>query len=249
VSTRSKTRRPSTVTPILLKTSAQTPWPEDERLFYLLGCDGLYLCREHEFFRSCVKTTAGPSELAAQQPFFEPRFPTIPRPIIERAVGFFARVAELHGSEAAALLVWDRPAACVRLVVPQQTATVSESAGGYRYPIGVHYEPPPDLPEEWVVFGDIHCHVNHAAYASHTDIHDELHSAGLHIVVGRIQNEPPEIHVEAVVDGERFVLAPKEVIAAYESRRMRVPKQWLDRVEVDVERYQWSSYVPIRGVN
>ena len=223
------------VTPILVKSEKDDPWPEGERLFYLLARDGLYLCRQHEFFRSCVKVEGGPSELLAHREIFEPRFPTIPRSLIERAVGFHTQIAELHGSESAALFAWDPREQRVKLVVPYQTATMS----GYRYPIGVHYHPPTTLPEDWVIFGDIHCHVSYAAYASHTDVEDEFHSAGLHIVVGRIWNDPPEFHVEAVVDGQRFRLDLDEISGGYASRRMKVPSQWISRVDIAVPK--WGS--------
>jgi len=239
MSARSK-GRPPLVTPILVKTGEENPWPEGERLFYLLARDGLYRCRQHEFFRSCVKAEGGPSELAEQEALFEARFPSIPRSLIERAVGFFTQIADLHGSEAAALLAWDRGENRVRLVVPHQTATMSGSRTGYRYPIGVHYDTPHDLPDDWVVFGDIHCHVNYAAYASHTDVQDELHSAGLHIVVGRIWNEPPEFHVEAVVDSKRFVLQLEAVSEGYQRRRLGVESRWI--AQVDIEESKWGSY-------
>ncbi len=230
-------------TPILAKRGDAMDWPEGERLFYLLARDGLFLCRQNEFFRSCVRASKGPSELSPQDPFLEPKFPEIPGDVVERAVGFFARIAELHGSEAAALLVWNRSEQRVRLVVPPQVATMGGSRGGYRYPIGVNYEPPTDLPEEEVVFGDIHCHVDYAAYASHVDKQDELHSAGLHIVVGRIREEPPEFHVEAVVDGQRFVLRPSEVFSGYRERRVSIPSKWIEQVAV--EQYKWSSHADV----
>lgn len=220
------------VTPVLIKTEADLPWPEGERTFYILGRDGLYLCRNHEFFRSCVPARRGPSELEEQATFLVPRFPTIPRALFERAIGFFDRVAELHSAEAAVLLVWDRSARRVRLTVPEQTATVSSGWSGTRYPIGVHYVPPADLPAEWVPFGDIHSHVNYSAYASSTDVADEVHTAGLHIVVGGILREPPDIHVEAVVDGSRFALDASQVIEGYRRRRMNVPGEWIERVQL-----------------
>lgn len=229
---------PPLLTPIVVKQGSQTPWPEGERLFYLIARDGLYICRQHEFFRSCVKAKAGPSELGPQAPMFEPRFPTIPGEIIERAVGFFTRVADLHGSEAAALLVWDPSESRVRLVVPHQTATMGGMKTRYPYPIGVHYDPPTNLPADWVIFGDIHCHVTYSAYASHTDKEDELHSAGLHIVVGHIHEDPPDFHVEAVVDGDRFPLALEDISEGYVERRMEVPQDWLDQIEI--EQYTWD---------
>jgi hypothetical protein len=186
-----------------------------------------------------VPAQRGPSGLQEQDSFLTPRFPTIPRGLFERAIGFFDRVAELHGSEAAVLLVWDRSEQRVRLVVPEQTATISRAWDGYRSPIGVHYVPPTDLPRSWVPFGDVHSHVHLPAYASSTDKADETHAAGLHVVVGRIQYEPPEIHVEAVVDGKRFALDAADVIEDYRQRRTNVPQRWLERVQVETQTYGW----------
>jgi hypothetical protein len=230
------------VTPVLIKTAADLAWPEDQRTFYILGRDGLYLCRNHEFFRSCVPARRGPSELEEQATFLAPRFPMIPRVLFERAVGFFDRVAELHSAEAAVMLVWDRSAGRVRLTVPEQTATVSSGWNGNRYPIGVHYVPPADLPAEWVPFGDIHSHVNYSAYASSTDVADEVHTAGLHIVVGGILREPPDIHVEAVVDGNRFALDASQVIEDYRRRRMNVPEEWIERVQIKETGWGYRSW-------
>jgi hypothetical protein len=56
------------------------------------------------------------------------------------------------------------------------------------------------------------------------------------VVVGRIRREPPEFHVEAVVDGARFRLPAREVVGHYQHRRNRVPHEWLERVTVQA----WS---------
>lgn len=228
------------LTPVLLKTGTELAWPEGERIFYVLGRNGLYVCRNHAFFRSCVPAAAGPSELEEQSPFLAAHFPAIPRSLFERIVGFFDRVATVHGSEAAVLLAWDRSEGCVRAVVPRQTATIARGWNGSRSPIGVHYEPPTDLPADCLLYGDVHSHVHQAAYASHTDREDELHAAGLHLVVGRIEREPPDLHVEAVVDGTRFTLEPPQVIEDYRQRCTRVPRAWLERVSVEVVPSYWS---------
>jgi hypothetical protein len=232
---------PGSSPPMHVKRSPDQPWPEDEGLFYLIGREGLFICRNTPFFQSCVPARRGPSALASQAPFLKPRFPRIPRELFEQAVGFFDRIAEIHGSEAAAMFVWDRGEQRVRLVVPEQTATIHRAWDGYRSPIGVHYLPPTDLPQDWIPFGDVHSHVHMAAYASGTDKDDETHSAGLHIVVGRIQKEPPEIHVEAVADGTRFTLAPGDVIEDYAKRQTDVPQAWIDRVAVEEQSSYWYS--------
>ena len=226
-------------TPVLVKTSDEMTWPDEPRLFYILGRDGLYRCRNHEFFESCVKTDRGPSGLEEQRTFLRPRFPKIPQTIFETAVGFFSQVADRQNSEAAMLLLWDRRERQVRTIVPPQTATMVRAWDGYRAPLGVHYEVPPDLPADWIPFGDIHSHVHYAAYASSTDVADETHAAGLHVVVGRIQVEPPEFHVEAVVDANRFQLSIKDVVDGYEKRAGDVPEEWIDRVEIEEEVSSW----------
>lgn len=227
-------------TPIYVKSDPDMVWPQDERVFYLLASEGLYLCRNHRFFSSCVPAPGFPCELATQRKFLRIRFPKIPRRLLEQIVGFFARIGAEHGAEAAVLLAWDDPAACVRAVVPQQTATVSSSWSGKPFPMDVHYQMP-KLAEGLTFLGDIHSHVDMSAYASWTDKRDEIHSAGLHIVVGRIQQEPPEFHIEATVDGVRFrVDDPALVFAGYRRRCLDVPQPWFDKVQV----VPWNKQVP-----
>lgn len=220
-------------TPIYIKSEKDMAWPEHEKAFYLLSGTGLYMCRNHPFFRSCAPVRNWPSELAAHASSLHVNYPRVPRRLFELVVGFFDRIGQLHGSEAGILLAWDQPAKRVRLVVPQQTATVSRGWSGRVYPIGLHYETPADLPANWVLFGDIHSHVDESAYASGTDKHDEAHRPGLHIVIGRINDDPPDIHIEAVVDGTRFRLRTEEVIEGYAKRRLKVPQAWLDKVKVE----------------
>ena len=232
-------RRPRT--PILEKRADELEGAATEaRHYYVVARGGLYIGRNHEFFRSCVPAPAGPSELEEQEPFLEPRFPVLPTELLEQTVGFFDRIAGLHNSEASVLLAWDRKAERVRLVVPQQTATVSRWSDGYSTPIGLFYYPPADLPRDWVLFGDVHSHVDMSAYSSATDQADEAHDAGLHIVVGRLYREPPEFHVEAVVDGMRFKLKLEDVASGYGKRNLDIPQEWIDRVE-DESTPIWST--------
>jgi hypothetical protein len=227
------------VTPIYLNTDGELDWPNDERVFYILGANGLFLCRNHQFFRSCVEARNFPSELAEQDQFLKLRYPRVPRRILELIVGFFARIGRMHGSEAGVILAWDNTAKRMRIIVPPQRATVSTSWRGSVYPIGLHYETPTDLPPDWTIVGDVHSHVDEGAYASGTDKYDEKHRAGLHIVVGRLYREPPEFHLEAVVDGTRFEVPFKLVFDGYRKRRLGVPQEWLDKVTI--EDYSKSS--------
>lgn len=228
--------------PLILKTTAELNVPPDEPVAYVLARDGLFLHRRHAFFTSCVRARRGPGELHEQANMLRLHHPPIPQETFERVIGYFAVVAELHGAEAAVLLLWDEARGEIVVHVPAQRAGVSESWSGRRTPLEVAYDVPSDLPSCYRPIGDVHSHVNEAAYASAQDVRDEVHRPGLHIVVGRIGLEPPELHAEFVVDGCRFLVDPTAVIERYERRRVEeVPDEWIDRLEVEVVRASWNA--------
>lgn len=230
-------------TPLYLKFEENMPWPEEESVFYLLSRDGLFLCRNHPFFTSCVPTSQWPGELAGQKTFLKANYPRLPRPLLERIVGFFDLIGKLHSSEAAVLLAWDPHGKKIVPIVPTQIGRVSRSYYGNRYPIDLSYQIPP-LPPSLRLIGDIHSHVDGPAYASHTDQSDEVHSPGIHMVIGRIQEEPPQIHCEIISDGTRFRVRDLGLIMeGYHQRRCaEVPQDWLDKVTVQ----PWTSATPSR---
>jgi hypothetical protein len=200
---------------------------------------GLFLCRNHRFFTSSVPVDHWPAELASHAPFLRLRYPRLPQPMFERIIGFFAVIGETFGAEAAALLAWNEPERRVEVIVPKQRSFVSSGWSGRCYPLSVEYEVPP-LPDGWIWIGDAHSHADEAAYASAQDEKDEHHRPGLHIVVGRICDEPPEFHIEATVDGTRFRIKKLEtVVEGYERRRIaEVPTEWINNVEVR----RWTSH-------
>jgi hypothetical protein len=223
-------------------------------MFYLLAANGLFVCRNHQFFQSCVPSGAGPGELTGQEAFVDIRYPRIPRRLLELTVGFFAKVGKSYNAEAVVMIAWDDGNKKVYLIVPRQRAIVYQGHYG-TWPLGVEYEVPLDLPDGHFIFGDIHSHVDMAAYSSKTDQHDEEYRPGLHIVVGRIQTEPPEFHVEVIVDGMRFEVDRNMVLEGYR-RRANTSNGYLNQVEIEtvhtVQGY-WSDdghgkrvYVPYR---
>lgn len=221
-------------TPIYVKSRRDMTWPDTEKAFYLLTGSGLFLCRNHQFFQSCVPVRDWPSELVQHESGVRLNYPKVSRRLFERVVGFFDKIGRRFGAEAGVLLAWDSVLQRVQVLVPDQVGTVGRSSWtGESYPIGLHYESPTTLPPNLTLFGDIHSHVDEPAYASGTDKWDERYRAGLHIVVGRLGQEPPELHSEAVVDGVRFPVEPDAVIAGYHRRSSRVPLAWLEKVKVE----------------
>jgi hypothetical protein len=225
-------------TPLYLKLNDAMPWPEQEKAFYLLSSDGLYLCRNTPFFRSCVPVEDFPSELAGQKPFLKLSYPRIPRRLMEQVIGFFDLVGERHASEAAVLIGWNRTTNSVQIIVPDQVGLVGTTCDGNPYPMELEYEVPP-LPPHLLLLGDIHSHVDGPAYASYMDKSDEAHRPGLHFVIGRILDEPPQIYCEATTDGFRFKVPDLSlVLEGYHRRRVKeVPPEWISKVTVK----PWSS--------
>ena len=59
-------------TSVLVKRSPDLEWPADESTFYIMSRDGLFICRNHELFRSCAPARSCPDELAGQREVLEP---------------------------------------------------------------------------------------------------------------------------------------------------------------------------------
>jgi PRTRC genetic system protein A len=225
------------LTPVHLKLSDKTPWPEEESTFYLVASNGTFICRNHPLFQSCVRTDQGPGELASQRSFLKMKYPKISRRLMEQVIGFFHIIAKRHNSEAGVLLLWNSVEDSLEVLVPKQTGIVGQGYLGGTYPLELEYEIPP-LPQERLLIGDIHSHVNYAAYSSSTDKADERHRPGLHLVVGRIDEEPPEFHCEVIADGMRFRVSNLDLIMEgyHERRPAEVPEAWLEQVTIETQR-------------
>jgi PRTRC genetic system protein A len=211
---------PNVVTPIYVKTDRDMVWPKD-KLFYLLTANGLFLCRNHEWFQSCSQAKKGPGELELQEPFATVSYPAIPRLLLEKAVGFFRRVDQEHHWEAALILVWNRNTNAMELVCPDQ----KNSGGGVEYEI-------PKLPQHLALIGDIHSHPSFSATPSTIDKDDEDNRPGLHVIVGKINWPTPEFSCVTVIDGQRFTVAPEHVLEGYkDSDPAQAPAEWLGKVK------------------
>jgi hypothetical protein len=226
--------------PLYLKTDAAMPRPTDPE-FYWLTQDGAFLCRNHPFFTSDVPTRRPIRALAPHQPRCIVNYPKVKASTLEHVVGFFDRVYEMHRSESVVLLLWDLEGRRYKILVPEQEATVWRSWDGSRSPMDVRYTVPL-LPPRHLLVGDIHCHGNMAAFASAQDKDDERYRDGIHGVVGRIEDEPPEFHLELAIDGYRFSLETDHIFEGYTKRRRFVPRKWLDQVKVKTDSWSTSSW-------
>jgi hypothetical protein len=232
--------------PVYLKTDADMSRPADPE-FYWVTRAGPFLCRNHPFFTSDVPAAGPVRTLASHEPHCQVRYPRLGTVDLEDIVGFFDHVYRLHGSESAVLLFWDLAQQRYVIHVPDQEATVWESSAGIRSPLDVRYALPVPPPAGHLLVGDIHCHGNLGAFASATDRQDERYRDGVHVVIGHIECEPPEFHVEFAVDGARFSVMFDQVFAGYRRRRQLIPRKWLQRVRVRVERPAVSPWYAVEG--
>lgn len=228
-----KLHDPNILTPVYLKTDKNMSWPKD-KMFYILSADGLFLCRNHEWFQSCSPAKHGPGELESQEPFLKVNYPMIPKAMIENALGFFRRIENSKGWESALILVWNRTTNQMEFVCPDQKA----SGASVKYDI-------PKLPQHLALIGDIHSHCNFGSNPSWTDEKDETHRPGLHIVIGYINRKEPEFYCVAVADGTRFQIKNmEEVIEGCDATLAdpdAAPKEWVEKVKAEYKTWSGSQ--------
>jgi PRTRC genetic system protein A len=218
-------------TPVYLKTEANMEWPKD-KFFYLLSSNGLFIGRNHLWFKSCVKAENGPGELAWQEAFCSLSYPKIPRVLMEKAVGFFHKIYHENHWESALVLVWNQATRQVELLCPEQKV----SYGSVNYDL-------PNLPPGQLYIGDIHSHCNFSPESSSTDEHDERNRPGIHLVAGFLAQEPPEFYAAVVCDGQRFkVNDPRSLMADYHQRDPNVPAEWFAKVKEKEWKYEGTTY-------
>lgn len=213
--------------PVYLKTE-DFEWPENQKLFYLMTADGLMLCRNHAWFKSCAPVKKGPGELDEQKPFCSLSYPKIPRVLMEKAVGFFTRIYDKKHWESALILVYNQVEQKIELLCPDQKA----DWGTVKYNTEEEFA---KLPAgKYLMIGDMHSHGSMSPNPSTMDTDDELNRPGLHIVVGYINDEPPDFYCAAVVDGVRFEVKDiGKVLEGYDERieEEDVPKEWIAKVK------------------
>ncbi len=229
--------------PVYLKTDAKTERPQDSE-FYWVTRDGMFLCRNHPFFQTDVPTKRSVRALAPHEPACVFRYPKVPIGHLVFIVGFFDKAYELYQSEAVVLLYWDLQKRRYRLWVPDQEATVREFWDGDRMPEDVRYAMPTNLPPHYLLVGDIHSHGNLSAYSSFTDKLDEQYRDGVHGVVGKIDRDPPEFHLEFCVDGSRFSLEFDDLFQGFGQRRKMIPDKWISKIKVELEQVKRSAMIP-----
>jgi hypothetical protein len=207
---------------------------------YVLASNGLFLLRRSDLFTACVSVEGGVPGLLPQEPFLVHALPRLPRPLLERAVGFFRAVHARWRGEAILLMLWAPPAdgrpARVVLVAPPQCISGRFERGRFRAELRLDYEPCEKPGPEFRKLGTFHSHAHASPAHSVTDAHDELYETGLHLTAGYVDSSRPEFAAAFVVNRTRFALPVADVLPPFHAAR-RPPEAWLARVTVRCEHW------------
>ncbi len=227
---------------ILIKTH-QTELPELQpgQFRYVLGRDGLNLERSTPMYTSSVKVDGPVPFLAEHRQQCQLHCGPIPSEMLGQMVGYFRAAYELHGGEAALVLLFFPETGDFAWHCPKQTIRMYSCWGKFYPEDSVEYDNPLSLPAGAVQFGDAHSHVG-PPIPSIVDQNDEAHLDGLHIIAGNIASRFPRWHIDFCIDGHRFSV-PTDIIfeAVPEAPFPEPPGEWMQQIEVVYPKWKSQS--------
>jgi hypothetical protein len=189
--------------------------PADLDYAYIIGRDGFYLFKRTLLFEAVVKVDKIPL-LDEEKETATLLAPKIPYPLIAEALAFFRAVYEKYRSEAMVFLLFENKAWSIEPGA-QEVASASVSYENALHKSGKRPA------------GTIHSHCNMGASFSGIDDGDDMHSDGVHITIGKISEEFPEIACSLAVNGSRFHIESKDLISDLPAAKLE-NHPWLDKV-------------------
>ena len=159
--------------------------------------------------------------------------PPFPRLLLNQAWSFFLWAWEERKSEAMVDITWDEEHG-YRLFVPPQTA----SAGGVKCIRNEeHYKS--------ALVGTIHSHCNGGAYHSGTDTHDAESHDGLHMTMGRVSANKPELDIMVSANKVQWnKIKPEEALEEGDWKLIQHPVWWerLHEHPAAVEKFKNTTF-------
>lgn len=150
------------------------------------------------------------------------QLPSIPMHLVKKIDYFFHTIEEKYHSESIVVLTYDptftdtdHPEDGWGCLAPKQENT----AGDCKYNPTTIAEM---KPEHVIVVGSAHSHPNMSAFASHTDVGDQMDWDGIHITYGWKGKGPTEYHIELQISNKRFNFDPSQVFEDFETETFDV---------------------------
>lgn len=179
----------------------------DNGPYYILGKGRLYIHKRIFQGRTILpvkEIPTIPDPLTDKKGFFwydEDKI-TLPGDLVGMVWSFFRSIYNQRGSEAMVFLTWHKDHG-VRVFVPPQHA----SHGGVQSQFN-----PEHLTPGTRVIGTIHSHCDFDAFHSGTDTHDAEGHDGLHMTIGKVKSNPPQIATMVSIGGQSWDFQPDQVI-------------------------------------
>jgi hypothetical protein len=181
---------------------------------YLLGGTGLFMYKSNELFKAIVRTDVPNS--CDVKPLLETNLPKIPRIYIDQAISFFKKIYDIHKTEAALILYWNKSA--FKWSCPKQKV----SGGSVNYT--------EDHPGEgWLPILHMHSHADMSAFHSGVDNKDEKYVDGYNITIGKL-NDIFEFECRIMVGKADKKVKMSEIIEDWITEVV-FPNDWLNNVE------------------
>ncbi len=225
--------------PVVLKqhSSQLPPLPPNESR-YLVAGNGIFLERRGPMYTTCTQIMKSDLELDDHVQFCRLNLGRMPRVMHRAMLAFFRYAHEVHGGEAALVLLYHLERRQFRWFCPLQTIEVFETHGGWYTSDFIEFENPLELPAGYVQIGDAHLHPG-SPQPSMTDVNDD--QDGLHVIVGNIAHKP-SYNIDFVMDGVRFRVAPELFFQDPKCKPYeRPPREWLKQIRIRRTRFAHGS--------
>lgn len=179
--------------------------PQDETC-YIIAKGGIYLKKKLDLIESLTPVDKI-SFLEEIPTFAKINIPLISTKMFGNIVGFFKEVYRLYKSEAIVLLFYNKNNRSYKIFVPEQE--VSRAS--------LSYETTKTI-KDHILIGSIHSHGSMTAFHSGTDVGDEAKFDGLHLTIGKVDEEFFDVCGSIAVNGMRVPISPENYINGLESR-------------------------------
>jgi len=187
-----------------------------EETCYLLGGFGLYMYKSNELFKSLARCNV-PNSPEVKPYIDASKLPKIPRRYMDQAICFFKKIYELHKSEAALILYWNKTE--FKWSCPKQSVT-----GG-----SVSYKE--DHPGDgWLAILHMHSHASMSAFHSGTDDKDEQYVDGYNITIGKMNTDSYEFECRIMLGKAQEKCTMSDIIENWVVNS-EFPNEWLNNVE------------------
>jgi proteasome lid subunit RPN8/RPN11 len=200
------------------------------KLCIAIGSNGAFFLNEnvgHCVCRPVSNELVGFDKIEEEVSF---HYPIISFEIYQKSLCFLREIYREHQSEANILLVLERGVSFeeqeYEIVIPKQK--VGGASVDYDEGMGEVNE---YLGEDKFLAGSIHSHPGFTAYQSGIDHQDEINFDGIHITLGQIADNTPEVHQRVCIGGVVYEPKGDLINTVPPIPEVEIPEEWKGKVE------------------